>query len=54
MKMDFLTIVLILVGLAMIWTILRAVFKLTTRLFSLGCVGLLILVGAIWLISTAL
>ena len=54
MKIDFLTIVLVLVGLAVIWTVLRAVLKLTTRLFTLGCFSLLILVGGIWLISTAL
>lgn len=27
------------------WTILRAVFKLTTQVFTLGCVGLVVLAG---------
>jgi hypothetical protein len=54
MEMDFLTIVLVLVGLAVICILLRAFLKMTARVFTLGCVGLLILVGGIWLISTAL
>ncbi len=51
MEMDFLTIVLILIGLAIVWTVLRAVFKLTARLFTIGCVALVLLVGAIWLLT---
>ena len=54
MNIDFLTIVLVLIGLAVIWTVLRTVLKLTARLFTLGCVGLFILVGGIWLISKVL
>jgi len=54
MEMDFLTIVLVLIGLAIVWTVLRAVLKLTARLFTMGCVGLFILVGGIWLISKVL
>jgi hypothetical protein len=54
MNSNFLTIVLILLGLAVIWTVLRVVLKLTARLFTLGCIGLVILVGGIWLVSTVL
>jgi hypothetical protein len=54
MEMDFLTIVLVLIGLAIVWTVLRAVLKLTARLFTMGCVGLFILAGGIWLISKVL
>jgi hypothetical protein len=54
MKMDLMTIVLILIGLVVVWAALRVFFKLTARLFTLGCVGLFILVGGIWLISTVL
>ena len=36
-------LVVIVVG----WTILRVVLRLSMRIFSLGCVGLLILVGII-------
>jgi hypothetical protein len=35
-----------LVVLALGWTILRFVLRLTMRLFALGCLGLLIVVGA--------
>ena len=52
MESDFLTVVLILVGLAVVWTVLRVLFKLTTRLFTIGCVALVLLVGGIWLISS--
>jgi hypothetical protein len=27
------------------WTIFKAVFKLTTRVFTLGCMGLIVLAG---------
>jgi hypothetical protein len=36
----------VLVVLVVGWTILKAVFKLTTQVFTLGCVGLVVL-GAI-------
>jgi hypothetical protein len=52
MEMDFLTVMLILLGLAVVWTVLRAVLKLTARLFALGCISLVLLVGAIWLLTT--
>ena len=38
----------ILVVLAVGWTILRMVLRMTMRVFSLGCVGLVILVAIIW------
>jgi hypothetical protein len=40
--------VMIGIGLAVLvvgWTILKAVFKLTMRVFTLGCVGLVVLAG---------
>ncbi len=54
MEINFLTIVLILVGLAVVWTFLRVFLKLTTRLFTFGCITLFILVGGIWLLTTVL
>jgi hypothetical protein len=38
----------ILIVLAVGWTILRMVLRMTMRVFSLGCVGLVILVAIIW------
>jgi hypothetical protein len=52
MELDFLTIVLVLVGLAVAWTLMRVLFKLTARLFTLGCIAMFLLVGGIWLISS--
>jgi hypothetical protein len=52
--MDLITIALVLIGLAVGWTALRILFKLTARLFTLGCVGLFVLAGGIWLISKVL
>jgi hypothetical protein len=54
MEINLMTIVLILIGLAVVWTALRILFKLTARLFTLGCVGLFVLAGGIWLISKVL
>jgi hypothetical protein len=48
---NFLTVIFVLIGLAIVWTILRVVLKLTMRLFSIGCVAIVILVAAIWLIG---
>jgi hypothetical protein len=42
----------ILVVVAVGWTLLRVVLRLTMRVFSLGCIGLVVLVGIIWLAST--
>ncbi|MEP7356417.1 MAG: hypothetical protein ABI847_04210 [Anaerolineales bacterium] len=39
---------IILVVVAVGWTILRMVLRMTMRVFSLGCVGLVILVAIIW------
>jgi hypothetical protein len=48
---SFIDIVLILVGVAIAWTLLKALFKLTARLFSIGCVVLLGLVVLGWLLG---
>ena len=45
------TFILAIIGLAVVWTILRIVLKLTARLFKLGCIAIVILVGGIWLIN---
>jgi hypothetical protein len=39
---------IILVVVAVGWIILRTVLRMTMRVFSLGCVGLVILVAIIW------
>ena len=39
---------IILVAVAVGWTILRMVLRMTMRVFSIGCVGLVILVAIIW------
>ena len=39
---------IILVVVAVGWTVLRMVLRMTMRVFSLGCVGLVILVAIIW------
>jgi hypothetical protein len=54
MEINFLTILLVLVGLAVVWTVLRAFLKLTARFFTLGCIAIFILAGGIWIISTVL
>jgi uncharacterized membrane protein AbrB (regulator of aidB expression) len=40
---------LILVGVAIGWTLLRGVLKLTARLFKIGCLVLLAVVAVVWL-----
>ena len=49
---DLLTIALLLIGFAVVWTILRSVLKLTARLFSIGCIAIVLLVGGVWLVTT--
>jgi hypothetical protein len=44
-------VVLILVGLAIGWTILKAILKLTMRLFAIGCLVIFVLVGLGWIIG---
>jgi len=46
------TIILLIIGLAVVWTILRTVLRLTARLFRMGCIAILILLGGIWLLTT--
>lgn len=43
----FLVIVVVAIG----WTIVRTVFKLTMRLFTMGCFGIVILVGIGWILG---
>ncbi len=45
------TIVLIIIGLAILWTIVRAVLKLTAKLFAFGCMAILALVAIGWFLS---
>ena len=42
----------ILVVVAVGWTILRMVLRMTMRVFSIGCVGLVVLVGIIWYVTS--
>jgi len=48
---DLTTIILVIIGLAVVWTILRTVLKLTARLFRVGCIAIVILGGGIWLMN---
>ena len=41
-------VILVLAILAVAWTILRAILKLTVRLFSIGCFVIVLLVAAGW------
>ena len=43
---------IILVAVAVGWTILRMVLRMTMRVFSIGCVGLVILVAIIWYVTS--
>ena len=40
---------LVLVVVAIGWTIVRTVFKLTMRLFSIGCFAIVVLIGIGWI-----
>lgn len=42
---QFFIVIVAIIGLAVLWTILRAIFRLTARLFALGCVVILALVA---------
>ncbi len=41
-------LILSLIGLAVGWTVLRFVLRLTLKIFAIGCLGLLILVGGMF------
>ena len=43
---------IIVVAVAVGWTILRMVLRMTMRVFSIGCVGLVILVAIIWYVTS--
>ena len=42
----------ILVVIAVGWTILRMVLRMTMRVFSIGCIGLVILMAIIWYVTS--
>ncbi len=42
--MELLTILLIILGIAVVWTLLKFALKITTKIFSCGC-GIIILIG---------
>lgn len=44
-------VILVLAILAIAWTILRTVLKLTIRLFSIGCFVIIVLVGLGWVLG---
>ena len=44
--------IVVAVALTVGWTILRFVLRLTMRMFALGCIGLVILAGVVWLAAT--
>ena len=41
-------LILTLIGVAVGWTILRFVLRLTMKIFAIGCLGLLIFVGGVF------
>lgn len=43
---------LILLGLAIGWIVLKLLLRFTVRLFACGCLVLLLLLGGWWLVST--
>jgi hypothetical protein len=45
--MELITPLLILVGLLVGWVVLKVVLRLTMRIFSCGCLGLLIVFGIV-------
>ncbi len=46
-----LKIFLAVIALALVWAIVRAVLKITMKLFAAGCVVLAVLVGIAWLVG---
>lgn len=50
---NILNIVLILAGLAVGWVVLKFLFRLTTRI-ACGCIGLIMLGGAIYIVTKVL
>jgi hypothetical protein len=46
-QIDWVTLGIVLVVLVVGWTILRAVLRLTMRVFALGCAGLVVLAGVL-------
>jgi len=46
-----LNLVLILAGLLIGWTILKAVLKLTVRLFAIGCFTMFVLAALAWVLG---
>ena len=46
----WLGLILTLIALAVGWTILRFVLRLTLKIFAVGCLGLLVVVGAMFVL----
>ena len=46
-----LNLILVLAGLLIGWTILKAVLKLTVRLFAIGCCTLFVLAAFAWVLG---
>jgi hypothetical protein len=44
-------VLLVLAALAVFWTILRAVLKLTARLFMVGCLAIVGIVALVWAVG---
>jgi hypothetical protein len=44
-------VLLVLAALAVLWTILRAVLKLTARLFMVGCLAIVGIVALVWAVG---
>jgi hypothetical protein len=48
--MELMTLLLILVGLVIGWTVLKVVLRLTMRIFGCGCFALLVIFGVAFLL----
>jgi hypothetical protein len=47
-----LNVAVVLILVAVGWAILRVILRLTARLFRIGCLVLLVVVGLVWLAGT--
>ncbi len=48
--MELTTLLLILVGLVIGWTVLKVAFRLTMRIFGCGCLTLLVIFGIVLIV----
>jgi hypothetical protein len=53
MENEILNILIILLVVALIWTVVKLAFKLTAKVFSCGCLGLVALAG-LWIVLNGL